>query len=88
MSELASTQTQNETASRFGDANFWRRQLPYLVILILAIVGAYSNISHQPLVCYWEFLVMAMGVVCVFTQWESAQDRRVLFRLILTGLLS
>ena len=88
MSNLDFTQKQNETAARFRQASFLRRQLPYLAVLILAIVGvAVTNISRQPLVGYWEFLVVAMGVVCVVTQWESAQDRRARFRLVLTQAL-
>jgi hypothetical protein len=40
-----------------------------LAVLVLAIAGvAYTNISHQPLVGYWEFLVVATGVMCVVTQ--------------------
>jgi len=88
MSNLDFTQKQNETAARFRQASFLRRQLPYLAVLILAIVGvAVTSISRQPLVGYWEFLVVAMGVVCVVTQWESAQDRRARFRLVLTQAL-
>ena len=44
-------------------ARFLWQQLPYIVALVLAIAGvAYTNASHQPLVRYWEFLALAIGV--------------------------
>jgi hypothetical protein len=68
--------------------NFLYRQLPYLVVLSLAIAGvAYTNISHQPLVGYWEFLALAMAVVCVVTEWARADDRQARFQLIVRQAL-
>jgi hypothetical protein len=64
------------------------RQLPYIVVLVLAIFGvAYTNISHQPLVGYWEVLTLAMGVVCVVTEWAKADDRHARWQLILRQAL-
>jgi hypothetical protein len=64
------------------------RQAPYIVVLILAIAGvAYSNLTRQSLVGYWEFLAVAVGGVCVFTQWGSADERSGRFRLIGTQIL-
>jgi hypothetical protein len=52
MSELKSTQSAADPGQS-SKANFLHRQLPYLVVLALAISGvAYTNISHQPLVGY------------------------------------
>ena len=83
MGELNSRQTENGLEGRFDKKSFVRRQLPYLVALALAISGvAYTNISHQPLVGYWEFLALATGVVCVVTQWENAPDRNARVQLI------
>jgi hypothetical protein len=88
MSNHDLAQEQNRITGRLRNASFLRRQLPYLAVLVLAIAGvAYTNISHQPLVGYWEFLVVATGVMCVATQWESAQDRRARFRLVSTQAL-
>ena len=68
--------------------DFLRRQLPYVIALALAIGGvAYSNISQQPLVGYWEFLAFAIGVVCVVTQWEFAPERGDRFQLLWTQAL-
>jgi hypothetical protein len=88
MSNHDLAQEPNWFTGRLRNASFLRRQLPYLAVLVLAIAGvAYTNISHQTLVGYWEFLVVATGVMCVVTQWESAQDRRARFRLVSTQAL-
>jgi hypothetical protein len=87
-SESKSTQTDIAPAGRSRTANFLRRQLPYAAALVLAISGvAYTNISHQPLVGYWQFLALAIGAVCVVTQWESAADRNARFHLMWTQAL-
>jgi hypothetical protein len=65
--------------------SFLRRQLPYLSVLGLAIVGvAYTNMAREPLVGYWEFLALATGVVCVVTEWPKVRDGHARFRLIWT----
>jgi hypothetical protein len=65
-----------------------RRQLPFLAILALAISGvAYTNISQRPLVGYWEFLAIAIGLVCVITQWSEHDDKQARFRLMWTQAL-
>jgi hypothetical protein len=62
-----------------------RRQLPYILVLGLAIVGvAYTTMAHQPLVGYWEFLALATGLVCIVTEWPKLDDRQGRFRLIWT----
>jgi hypothetical protein len=72
----------------FSSAGFLYRQLPYIVVLVLAIAGvAYTNISHQPLVGYWEFLALVMAVVCVVTEWPKMGDRHARSRLILKQAL-
>jgi hypothetical protein len=58
--------------SQSGMTHFLWQQLPYIVALVLAIAGvAYTNVSHQPLIGYWEFLALAIGVVCVVTKWPE-----------------
>ena len=55
-----------------GMTRFLWQQLPYVVALVLAVAGvAYTNASHQPLVGYWEFLALAIGVVCVIDKWPD-----------------
>jgi hypothetical protein len=64
-------------------SNFLWQQLPYVVALVLAIAGvAYTNVSHQPLVGYWEFLALAIAVVCIVTKWPELDNRQAQFRLI------
>jgi hypothetical protein len=74
------------TSSRITSL-LWR-QLPYIAALVLAIAGvAYTNISRQPLIGYWEFLAIAIGVVCVVTKWPELEDKQSRFRLIWTQAL-
>jgi hypothetical protein len=69
-------------------ARFLWQQLPYLVALVLAIGGvAYTNVSQQPLVGYWEFLALAIGVVCVVTKWPEIEGREARLRLVWTQAL-
>jgi hypothetical protein len=70
----------------------WRgavlRNLPYIVALALAIFGvAYSNFTGGAINGYWEFLAVAMGVVCVVTGWPGALDRQARLRLIWTQVV-
>jgi hypothetical protein len=85
------TITQDAVATlppRFSETSMLRRRLPYLILLVLAIVGiAYTNFSHQPLNGYWEFLTVATGLVCIATVWPRALDKSARFRLIRTQAL-
>ena len=57
-------------ADRSDWGSVLRRQVPYISVLGLAIVGvANTNMAHQPLVGGWEFLALATGVVCIITEW-------------------
>jgi hypothetical protein len=83
MSETDSFHRETGPADSSRKVSVARRELPYLAVLILAIVGvAYTNSSHQPLTGYWEFLAIVMAVLCVFTQWEKAPDREARMTLI------
>lgn len=88
MSELDASSdphTEDHSASK---VSLVRRQLPFLAILALAIGGvAYTNISQRPLVGYWEFLAIVMGLVCVVTQWSELEDKQARFRLMWTQAL-
>jgi hypothetical protein len=62
--------------------------LPFIAVLTLAIAGvAYANISHQPLVGYWEFLALAIGVLCIITEWPRLDQKQARVRLIWTQAL-
>jgi hypothetical protein len=85
MSEFESTQSEPTPANVTGQ--LWR-QAPYIAALVLAIFGvAYSNISHQPLIGYWEFLAVAIGLMCLVTQWPNIPERSDRFRLVGTQAL-
>jgi hypothetical protein len=85
MREPKLTQDAVDPPDQSRKASFWRRKLPYIAVLALAIFGvAYTNISHQPLNGYWEFLSVAMGFVCVATGWPNAHDRQARLRLMWT----
>jgi hypothetical protein len=87
MSETALTKGADEASGRSG-AGFLRRKLPYIAVLTLAVVGvAYTNISRQPLVGYWEFLALTTAALCVVTEWENARDRQGRVRLMWTQAL-
>ncbi len=69
-------------------ARLWLKELPYITVLALTILGvAYTSISHQPLVGYWEFLALAMAVVCIGTGWVHAHSKEVRFRMLWTQVL-
>ncbi len=88
MTESEPIHDEVEPAAPSKRTNFLRKQLPYVIALALAIGGvAYTNISQQPLVGYWEFLAFAIGVVCVVTQWEYAPERGDRFQLLWTQAL-
>ena len=87
MTELdaSSGHAEDHSASKIGLVG---RQLPFLAILALAIGGvAYTNISQRPLVGYWEFLAIVMGIVCVVSQWSELEDKDSRFRLMWTQAL-
>jgi hypothetical protein len=66
-------------------ARFWLRELPYVIVLGLTIFGvAYTSVSHQPLIGYWQFLAVAVGLVCVTTGWLHIHEPKARFRMIWT----
>jgi hypothetical protein len=86
--DLESSQGASDPPRSANKASFVYRQLPYIIVLTLAIVGvAYTNISHEPLVGYWEFLALAMGAVCIVTEWPKVDDKHARLRLMWTQAL-
>ena len=88
MSEVDASSSLSAQDDRVSKISLLRRQLPFLAMLALAIGGvAYTNISQRPLVGYWEFLAIAMGLVCVVTQWPEPGCKQARFRLMWTQAL-
>lgn len=88
MTEQNFTEDEADLLSPSRLARFWLKQLPYVAVLVLTILGvAYTSISKQPLVGYWEFLALAMGVVCIGTGWFHAPSQAARFRMLWTQVL-
>ncbi|MFZ3326620.1 MAG: hypothetical protein WA231_12300 [Methylocella sp.] len=69
-------------------ARFWLKELPYIAVLALTILGvAYTSMSQQPLIGYWVFLAVAIGLVCVTTGWLHIHDPKARFRMVWTQAL-
>jgi hypothetical protein len=68
--------------------NFWIRELPFTVVLILTIAGvAYTSFSKTPIATYWEILAPIIALVCVGAGWQEAGDKAGRLRLIVTQAL-
>ena len=68
--------------------NFWIRELPFSLVLILTMIGvAYTSFSKQPITGYWEILAPLIALVCVGAGWSSAIDNAARMRLIATQAL-
>jgi hypothetical protein len=87
MSEQQFSENRNEAdiPGSSGTTNIWRRHVPYLLILALALAGvAYTNMSQKPLAGYWELVALITGGVCIFTEWDKNADSQARVRLIWT----
>jgi hypothetical protein len=74
--------------SRLPNSRIWLRELPYGLVLVLALAGvAYTSFTKRPTTGYWEFLVPVIATVCVWSGWRYAHDKKARFRLIWTQAL-
>jgi hypothetical protein len=88
MSEPTRVPKSNEASAQAAPTRLWIKELPFVIVLALTIFGVgYTSISQQPLVGYWEFLALIIGVVCVSTGWWHATDKHTRFRIIWTQSL-
>lgn len=79
---------QTGTANKYLHLNFWMRELPFSLVLILTLVGvAYTSFSKQPITGYWEILAPLIALVCVGSGWDRAADNPARMRLIGTQAL-
>lgn len=88
MSQPTMASDPNVPPAPTGKAGFWLKELPFIIILALTIIGVgYTSISQQPLIGYWEILAVLIGIVCIGTGWFYASDGAVRFRIIWTQCL-
>lgn len=68
-----------------GALSWLRARLPYLIVLILAMIGvAYTSMSGRPLYGYWEFLAIAIGLACIAIGWRQTTDPVARKRVVVT----
>ncbi len=66
----------------------WRRELPYLAILLLTLLGAgYASMMRTAMGGYWEFVALCNCAVCIYAGWSYAADGAARWRLMWTQLL-
>jgi hypothetical protein len=83
MNEPDYAQVTTEPLRRSRKENLLLRKLPFIIVFALTIFGvAYASISQQPIAGYWEFLAVAVGIICVTTGWPDCEDNHARFRLI------
>jgi hypothetical protein len=62
---------------------FWLNELPFALVLILTTLGvAYTSLTRQPIVGFWELLAPLIALVCIGSGWPSAADRTARLTLI------
>lgn len=77
------------SGSQSGGALSWlRTRLPYLIVLILAMIGvAYTSMSGRPLYGYWEFLGFSIGLACIAIGLRQTTDKTERRRILVTQSL-
>jgi hypothetical protein len=73
-------------------ASFVARELPYILLLLLAVVGiAYTSISPDSSAAYWKVLAPVFAIVCIVSQWprvpagSGAKTRLIILQLVHWG---
>lgn len=63
--------TQSSTPPQAPRPGFFVRELPYVILLGLAVVGiACTSVSPDASVSYWKVLAPVFAIVCIFSQWS------------------
>lgn len=88
MSDLKAAEYGAGPPANSRKARLFLKELPYVIVLVLTILGvALTSVWHQPFIGYWEFMAVAVGVVCVTTGWLHIEDRQARLRMIWTQAL-
>ena len=78
----------SENAEKPRHPNFWIRDLPFVLVLVLTVAGvAYTSFSNQPIILYWELLAPVIGIVCVAAGLHHTTNNASRWRLIVTQAL-
>lgn len=75
-------------APRFGIRSFLSRDWPYLLMLILALIGvAFTSIYQGAMTIYWVICVPLFGVITVASHWREIDGAQAHWQLVLTQAL-
>jgi hypothetical protein len=68
---------------------FLYRELPYVVMMLLALVGiAYTDLLPRGSVWYWQMLALVFGLICIVTEWpRRPAEGRARLHLVVTQAL-
>ena len=67
---------------------FWFRELPYIAVLALTLIGvAYTSFAKHPVIVFWELLVPVIAAICIGAGWHRAPDKEARLRLAWTQAL-
>jgi hypothetical protein len=68
--------------------SLWRREFPYLLILLLSAAGAgWVSLTRQPIVRYWDVVAIVVAAVAIIEGWSWAARRADRWRLVWTQVL-
>jgi hypothetical protein len=62
------------TAERGFLANFFIKNAPYIILLLLAVIGvAYTDLSPARSFLYWQAMVPVFAVLCIIARWRRVE---------------
>jgi hypothetical protein len=65
--------------------DLWLHELPYLLILLLAVGGAgYVSMTRAAIVHYWDFVAVVIALVGIVIGWRGAVTRSARWRVVWT----
>jgi hypothetical protein len=89
------SEAEQSTSSKAGQQDrpgFLARELPYAVLLALAVIGiAFTSLSPDASIGYWRLLAPVFAIVCIISQWSrvpaggAAKTRLVIVQLLHWG---
>lgn len=87
MLHYSSVEREAETP-RSSVRSFLRRDWPYILMLVLALLGvALTSVYQGMMTLYWVVCVPLFGIITVASRWPEIDDREAHWRLIRTQAL-